>query len=152
LKMQILVIVLLAVVALLIVIPRFSGRRYGSLRPSMETTSAYLSSQVNPGMNYYLSGSDVYPHAIIGVKKEWTLESDLWKPLDLDPKTLSELIFNMKSQGLGRGAIPYGFEIVDNRGQRIGDWFALPGRNITVWIKGENKFTLSTPADLSSQN
>jgi hypothetical protein len=150
-NMQILIIVLLAVVVLLIVIPRFSGGRYGSLRPSLETTNRYISFRVNPEMNYYLSGSSVYPNAIIGIDKTWILESDLWKPLDLDPKTLKELIFNIKSQGLGEGEMFYGFEIVDHRGGRIGDWFSLPGQNITVWIKGENRFTLSTPADLSSQ-
>ena len=150
-NMQVLIIILLAAIALIILIRRFASGRYGSLRPSLETTNAYLSFQVNPGMKYYLSGSDVYPNALIGIERVWTLESDLWKPLDLDPKTLKELIFNLKSQGLGSGVIPYGYEIFDDREGKIGDWFSLPGQNVTVWLRGENRFELSTPENLYSQ-
>jgi hypothetical protein len=144
--MQILFMILLAVVVLIILIKRFSRGRYGSLRPSPETMNAYLSFQVDPGMRYYLSGSDLYPNAIIGIGKAWTLESDLWKPLDLDPNKLKELIFNIRSQGLGAGVMPGGYEIFDDRGGKIGDWFSLPGQNVTVWLRGENRVELSTPA------
>ena len=144
---QILFVILLAVVVLIILIKRFSSSRYGSLRPSPETESAYLSFQVDPGMRYYLSGPDLHPNAIIGIRKAWTLESDLWKPLDLDPKKLHELIFNIKSYGMGAGIMPSGYEIFDDgKGKKIGDWFSLPGQNITVWLKGENRVELSTPA------
>jgi hypothetical protein len=150
-NMQILSVILLAAIALIILVRRFSSVRYGSLRPNLGTTNAYLSFQVNPEMAYYLSGSDVYPNAIIAINRSWTLESDLWKPLEMDSKTLKELIFNMKSQGLGQGTIPYGFEIIDDREGKIGDWFSLPGQNVTVWLRGENRFELSTPENLYSQ-
>lgn len=141
------VILLIAVVmALALVIKNFSGGRHGSLRPNLETTSAYLSAQVDPEMRYYLSGSDLYPNAIIGIQKAWALESDLWKPVDLDPNKLKEMIFNIKSQGMGTGVIPGGYEILDDRGGKIGDWFSLPGQNVTVWIRGENRVELSTPS------
>lgn len=143
--MQILFVILLAVIVVSILIQRFSHGRYGSLRPSPETENAYLSFQVDPGMRYYLSGSDLYPNAIIGIGKAWTLESDLWKPLDLDPKKLKELIFNIKSLGMGAGVMPGGYEIFDDRGGKIGNWFSLPGQNVTVWLRGENRVELSTP-------
>lgn len=143
--MKILFVITLAVIVLIILIKRFSRGRYGSLRPSLETTDAYLSFQVDPGMRYYLSGSDLYPNAIIGIRKAWTLESDLWKPVDLDPKMLKELIFNIKSKWMGAGVMPGGYEIFDDREEKIGGWFSLPGQNITVWIRGENRVELSTP-------
>jgi hypothetical protein len=143
-NMQILIIILLAVIALIMLIRRFSRGRYGSLRPSLGTTNAYLSFQVNPGMKYY-------PNAIIGIERGWTLESDLWKPLEMDSKILKGLIFNMKAVGLGSGVIPYGYEIFDDREGKIGDWFSLPGQNVTVWLRGENRFELSTPENPHSQ-
>lgn len=149
--MQMLIVILLAAVVLIVLIKTFSGGRYGSLRPSMETTNAYLSSQVDPEMRYYLSGSDLYPNAIIGIGKAWTLETGLWKPLELDQKRLGELIFNIKSQGVGAGVLPYGHEIFDDRGEKIGNWFSLPGENVTVWHRGENRVALSTPAPPSMQ-
>jgi hypothetical protein len=142
---QILFLILLAVVVLTLLFKRFSRGRYGSLRPSPETMTAYLSFRVDPGMRYYLSGSDLYPNAIIGIRTEWTLESDLWKPLDLDPKKLKEIIFNIKSQVMGAGVMPDGYEILDDRNGKIGDWFSLPGQNVTVWLRGDNRLELSTP-------
>jgi hypothetical protein len=150
-NMQILFVILLAAIALFMLVKRFSGGRYGSLRPSLGTTNACLSFQVNPGMKYYLSGSDVYPNAIIGIERAWILESDLWKPLAIDSKTFKGLIENMKAVGLGSGVIPYGYEIFDDREGKIGDWFSLPGQNITVWLRGENRFELSTPENLYPQ-
>jgi hypothetical protein len=146
--MQILFVILLAVIVLIMLIKRFSSGRYGNLRPSLQTENAYLAFQVDPGMRYYLSGSDLYPNAIIGIRKAWTLESDLWKPVDLDPKILKELIFNIKSKWMGAGVMLGGYEIFDDREGKIGDWFSLPGQNITVWIRGENRVELSTPAPL----
>lgn len=148
---QILFIILLAAILLVILIKRFSRGRYGSLRPSSETTNAYLAFQVNPGMRYYLSGSDLYPNAIIGIVKAWTLESDLWKPLDLDPKKLKEFIFNINSRVMGTGPLLGGYEIFDDRKGKIGDWLSLPGQNVTVWIAGGNRVSLSTPENLFSQ-
>jgi hypothetical protein len=143
--MQIWFVITLAVIVPIILIKRFSRSRYGSLRTSQKTENAYLSFQVDPGMRYYLSGSDLYPNAIIGIRKAWTLESGLWKPVDLDPKILKELIFNLKSKWMGAGVMPGGYEIFDDREEKIGDWFSLPGQNITVWLRGENRVELSTP-------
>ncbi len=143
--MQILFLILLAAIAAIVLVKRFSRGRYGSLRPSLETTNAYLSARVDPEMKYYLSGSDLYPAAIIGIVKAWTLESDLWRPVDVEPPHLKELIFNIKSQGMGAGVLPYGHEIVDDRGEKIGSWFSLPGQNTTVWIRGEKRVQISTP-------
>jgi hypothetical protein len=148
---QLFFVVLLAAVALTILVKRFFGGRYGNLRPSMETTNAYLSAQVDPEVRYHLSGSDLYPGAIIGIGKEWTLESDLWKPLEIDRRRLGELIFNMKSQGMGSGVLPYGHEIFDDRGEKIGSLFSLPGQNVTIWIKGEKRVQISTPEPPSMQ-
>lgn len=150
-NIEILIIALLAAMSVVVVVRKFSSSRYGSLRPSEETTNAYLAFRVNPGMSYYLSGSDVYPNAIIGIDKSWTLQSDLWKPLEMDAKVLRGLVENMKAQGLGSGVTPCGYEILDDRKGKIGDWFSFPGQNITVWIKGENRFQLSTPENLFSQ-
>lgn len=143
--MQIVFGILIAAVALIALVKKLSSGHYGALHPNLATTQAYLAFRVDPEMRYYLSGSDLYPNAIIGIKKSWTLVSDLWKPIELDPGKLQELIFNIKSQGLGTGDLPYGYGIFDDRGGMIGDWFSLPGQNITVWLKGGNRVEISTP-------
>jgi hypothetical protein len=150
-SIQVLIVVLLAVIAAITLFRKLSGNRYGNLRPSLETTNAYLSFQVDPGMSYFISGSDVYPNAIVGVRKSWTLQSDLWKPVAMDAKAMKGWVEAMKNVGFAAGVIPYGYEIFDDRDQKIGNWFSLPGQKITVWIREQNRFDLSTPENLYGQ-
>jgi hypothetical protein len=72
---RILIVVGSIVIALIIVIWRV-GASYGKIRPSREVTAAYECFTVDPNLNYYISGSDTYPNAIIGIDKTWTLGSE----------------------------------------------------------------------------
>lgn len=150
-NIEILIIILLAVIAAILLFQRLSGKRYGVIRPSMEATNAYLAFRVDPAMSYYLSGSEVYPNGIIGVHPSWTLQSDLWKPVAMDSPSLKRYIENMKSLGLPSGVIPYGYEICDDGTGKIGNLFSLPGQNMTVWLREQNRFEISTPENLYAQ-
>ncbi len=143
---------IVAAVLLAIIVSRVSGR-YGKIRPSQDVTQAYEHFRVNPDKRYYISGSDVYPNAIIGIDKAWTLESDLWKSRDLNSSGLKELVCNMRSKGWESNAALYGFTIWDNRGGIIGDLFSLPGIHMPVRIRDANRVVIDTPPfDLSGQS
>lgn len=150
-SIELLIVILLAAIALITLVRRFSSNRYGIFRPSMETTQSYLAFRFDPALSYRISGSDVYPNAIIGVEPAWTLKSDLWKPVAMDGQKMRELVENMKSLGVGSGVLPYGYELFDDREVKIGNWFSLPGQNVTIWIRGEKEFELSTPDNLYGQ-
>jgi len=124
---------------------RFSSGRFGGLRPSREVTEAYAAFRVDLDKNYYSSGSDAYPNALIGIDKSWTLESDLWKRRGLTDKEMKELVINMQSGSIERIASLYGFDIVDDRGRKIGDWYSVPGLSITVEVKREKRVAITTP-------
>jgi hypothetical protein len=142
---KILITMVAAVIVLLLIVWRFSGGRCGELRPSREATHAFEAFRVDPGKEYYLSGPDVYPNAIIGIDKSRTLETDLWKKRDLTGDGMKELVGNMRSRAMEHMTFPKGFDILDDRGAKIGEWFSLPGMSIVIRLKGEDRVSISTP-------
>lgn len=136
---------LIGLTALILALWRFSGGRYGELRPSREVTEAYTAFRVDPDKNYYISGSDVYPNALIGIDTSWTLESDLWKKRELTEKEMKELVMNMQSGSMERMTSLHGFDIVDDKGWKIGDWYSVLGLSISVEVIGEKRVVITTP-------
>jgi hypothetical protein len=135
--MMLLISMLAAAVILVLIVWRFSGGRYGELWPSQEATAAFETFRIDPEKEYYISGSDVYPNAIIGI--------DLWKKRNLTAEGMKELVGNMRSRAMEHLTSLQGFDILDDRGAKIGDWFSLPGMSIVIWMKGEDRVSISTP-------
>jgi hypothetical protein len=121
------------------------GAKYGRFRPSSAVTKAYESFSVDPNRNYYISGPDTYPNAIIGIDKTWTLESDLWMQKDLSSQGMKELVQNMKMKALEQYLTLHGFDIFDNRGKNIGNWFSIMGIIMIIKVTGERRVVVHTP-------
>jgi len=66
-------------------------KNYGSFEPDRGILKAFEGYQVNPNLNYYVSGSDVHPNAIMGLNKKFTLEESLWKKVEMTPEKLPTL-------------------------------------------------------------
>jgi len=127
----------------------FSGRlrkRYGALRASESVTRAYEQYQLHPELNYYSSGPDFYPRAVIGIDKRLLLYSDLWKQRDFDPETFRETIRNMQSMALSTMQMLHGFEIVDQQGSRIGTWFSVLDVRTTIKMLKDNRVRVDLPS------
>ncbi len=108
---------------------------YGNFKTSQEVTDAFETYRVLPGYNYYFVGPDARPNAIIGIKKEYTLESDIWKHVDMTPERLKFWINQMNYQSFP--AMLYGNYILDAAGNNIGIWYSL--WDTTVVQAGEDK-------------
>jgi hypothetical protein len=126
----------------------FSGRlreRYGALRASESVTRAYEQYQLHPDLNYYISGPDVYPRAVIGIDRRLLLDSDLWKQRDFDPETFRETVRNMQSMALSTMQMLHGFEIVDQQGRRVGTWFSVLDVRTTIKMLKDNRVRVDPP-------
>ena len=126
----------------------FSGRlreRYGALRASEGVTRAYEQYQLHPELNYYISGPDVYPRAVIGIDRRLMLDSDLWKQRDFDPETFRETVGNMQSMALSTMQMLHGFEIVDQQGRRVGTWFSVLDVRTTIKMLKDNRVRVDPP-------
>ena len=65
-------------------------KNWGSIRPDTNATNDFENFQINANLNYYISGSDVYPTSILGLNKAYTLDTDLWKKIEMTPEIFSQ--------------------------------------------------------------
>jgi len=66
--------------ALCVVLTACTGqlfRNYGRIDPNQAVTEAFERYEVNPNLRYYISGSDLFPNALMGLHREYRLESGL---------------------------------------------------------------------------
>ncbi len=96
-------------------------------------------------MNYYSSGSDSHPNALLGLNKEYTLESDLWKKVE-NAATFKEMVQGMQKKTGELMLTLHGFRIRDNAGKEIGIWYSILGARAGLVMKGEKRVLIDTPA------
>ncbi len=120
-------------------------KNYGKIIPDREATIMFEKFQINPNFNYYISGSDVYPNAIIGLDKAYTLDSDLWKPVEMTQKKLRELVQYMQTRALNIGQVQHGFFMLDDKGKRIGVWYSILSARTSIQMKDSRTVIIYTP-------
>ncbi|MFA6412566.1 MAG: hypothetical protein WCW53_07690 [Syntrophales bacterium] len=119
--------------------------RYGNIFPDGQVSKDFDSFKIDPGMNYYYSGPDLYPNALIGLKKQYVLDSDLWKPIKPTPESFRDMIIHMQDKAREYREFQHGFLMYDDKGQPIGVWYSiLKARTFTQMGEG-NKVRVYTP-------
>jgi len=116
---------------------------YGRLKPSLEVDKMFEEHKVLADHSYYYSGSDVKPNAIIGIDNNYTLNSTLWKPVDLTSEQLKKWIDNM-THLRGYSITNYGSLILDPAGKRLGVWYSR-WNVTTVKMESDKSIVVSTP-------
>ena len=102
--------------------------------------------QMDPDMIYYISGSDTYPSAIMGLKKKFTLDNDLWRPLKPESKLFKELVQNMQAKVyMEHKSFLRGFTIYAPDGEPLGVWYSIPRIKMIVEMGKDNKVIVYTP-------
>jgi len=94
---------------------------WGKYKRSDEVTKIYETYQVLPDYNYYYTGSNVRPDAVMGIQKNYTLTSaDLWIAVNLDSKQLKFWVEDIKKDPSYQ---PDGYFILDDKGKQIGTYY-----------------------------
>jgi len=124
-------------------------KNYGSIVPDGRVMEAFDKFQVNPNYDYFYSGSEVYPSAVIGLDKAYALDSDLWKKVDMTPTKLREIVMSMKDKAatVNFKAPLHGFAILDDKGKQIGVWYSIieATTNSSVSMKDSKTVLIDTP-------
>ncbi|MGZ3595596.1 MAG: hypothetical protein ACXVAD_08465 [Syntrophales bacterium] len=124
-------------------------KNYGSIVADGRVMEAFDKFQVNPNYDYFYSGSEVYPNAVMGLDKSYTLESDLWKKVDMTPAKLREIVTSMKDKAATVNLMTslHGFVILDDKGKRIGVWYSIlkATANSSVKMKDSKTVLIDTP-------
>ncbi len=122
----------------------FNGN-FGTITPDRNVTHNYETYQVNPNFNYYISGSDIYPNAIIGIDKRYSLDSTLWKKIEFTPQKLRILVSDMKSRVSESSQSLQGFIMLDPHGNIVGNWYSILSARTTIKMGEDNKVIVFTP-------
>jgi hypothetical protein len=117
----------------------------GRITPNVDADKAFESYSINPGYNYYFSGSDVYPNALIGLSKTYTLEPDLWKKIEPTPQEFRDIIKRMQTRAMNHGMNQHGFAILDDKGKQIGIWYSILSARTFVRMNDDRTVVIYTP-------
>jgi len=121
-------------------------KNYGRIDPRGETTRTFESYQVNPEFRYYISGSDLYPNALMGLKRAYRLDPrTLWKEVAMTPEKMKEIVENMKTKAFEYHQFQYGFEMSDDTGQPIGVWYSLLTARTFLHMEENGTVRIDTP-------
>jgi hypothetical protein len=97
---------------------------YGRLQSSPDITRAFKAYQVLPDHTYYYRGTFSQPFVMVGINKNYELNSKLW--LEVDPQSK-----DFRTQ-------PWGFNILDHSGNTVGVWYsAIRAAAVEVNEKGQ---------------
>ncbi len=118
-------------------------RGYGTFVPDQNSPMNLEALQIDPDMNYYFSGPYLWPDAIIGVKKAYTLDSTLWKKIDVTPELVQKFISFIKSQPSAMMFRSYA--ILDSNGKQIGVWYSSSDVNSYIRMEDERTVDIATP-------
>jgi hypothetical protein len=138
-------IVLFGIMVLLSGCSTFGGR-YGAIVIDDAVRKNFEAFRMDPGMNYYYSGPDAAPNALMGLKKDYILDNDLWKTIEPNPKVFKDIIRSMQDKGMQFMTLQYGFVMKDDRGKPIGVWYSIFDIKPLIVKMGEgNKVVVYTP-------
>jgi hypothetical protein len=139
-----LVVAVIAVVGILLF-----GRRiragYGSLTPNGTITQRFQRYEVKDDLIYYTSGPDDIPFALIGIQRDLSLKSSLWKQRDMTPESMKRIVANMESKVSQFEGALHGYEICDQSGQYIGEWCSVPGIHTVIKRGKDDTVTMRPP-------
>jgi len=121
-------------------------KNMGRFEPSDTATEHFEKFVVHNDYNYFLSGSDVYPLSIFGLKKDYTIDGDedLWKKIAPKQEVIAELVSNMQKRQRECCFLDslHGFDILDHQGKKIGEWYSLIGITTGIKIKEGGKVVI----------
>lgn len=129
------------------------SKNFGTIKESPEVTKKYRSLTIDPAYNYYYSGTELQPNAIMGIDKSYTIQSKFWHQIELTKEQLEYWVkwgdrqsadegFSLRYLGRYQGAY-----ILDLQGKAIGDWyskkdqgiFEFPGNNVLIPYPPRNR-------------
>ena len=116
--------------------------RYGRLQANRDVTNLFETYQILGDYRYYYSGPDARPYAVMGIHREYSLGSKLWKPVDLTEAQLKSWIQSGMHRRFFR--TPYGYDILDSTGKRIGIWYSM-WPTTTIKTESDNRVMVYTP-------
>ncbi len=119
-------------------------RNYGTFVCDATVTKQFADYLLDPEMNYYFHGSDLYPNVIIGLKKKYVLANNLWQPLPSDLEVFKGLVSAMQAKAGEMAQSHYGFIMKSPEGETLGVWYSLMDVRMIVKMGKGNQVDVFT--------
>jgi hypothetical protein len=134
-----------SILIVLLIISSCSGN-YGRLLRNQQINEIFKTYRVLPDHRYYFSGPEGRPDAIMGIQRDYTLETTQWTEIDLTEKQLKKLIdwINFHHHSRTR-YYPYGYAILDHNGNQVGIWYSIWDWT-TVRVEADKRVKIFPPA------
>jgi hypothetical protein len=123
--------------------------KYGHIQKSREAGRSFENLQIRDDHIYYYSGPAAIPYAVIGIHKDYTLKTSLWKKIDLTSDHL-RIWLTLGMQG-SFGSPPSGSYIFGPDGQEIGIWYSIFKHTI-VKMENDNVVLVYPPSSYPGQS
>lgn len=121
-------------------------KNYGRITPSAEVYRAFAHHQVNADFRYYISGSALYPNALIGVHRDYRLDpKTLWREVEMTPAKMREIVEYMDAKALTYREFQKGFEMLDPNGRPIGVWYSILRARTFLRMQEDGTVRIDTP-------
>lgn len=112
---------------------------------SSEVENSFKSFQALPDHTYYYDQRGGVPSAIISIHKSFTLtNAEFWDKVDLSGNQLKTLVEAMTNDSRNAMWPPYGYDILDPNGKRIGMYFT-PWDTGLIILKSGNRVSVGFP-------
>jgi len=124
-----------------------SGGAYGRLRPSQEVGDMFVNGPLSGEYDYYYSGSANKPRAIIGIDRNYTLQTSRWQSVSPDSGQIQAMMEALTGYR-GIALVNFGSLILDPEGNRIGVWYSKEADWTTIKMLGGNVVSVYPPSRL----
>lgn len=125
---------------------------WGSFVPDTTVLRNFESGNLDPDMNYYFSGTETSPAAIMGLSKAYALDNNLWKPI-ANPAMCMELVKKCEAEDLKDNIRDVqGFRMISPDGKTIGTWLSPIFSKMRFKMGEGNKVVVYTPDQPSSED
>ena len=115
--------------------------KYGKLERSRDVTKTFETPRILENHQYYYNGWGSVPYAIIAIDRKYKLRKGLWKPVEATLPLIRRWVHQMDSI---YGYPPYGFQILDNKGKKVGVWYSSK-QWTTIIIEEDNQLVVFAP-------
>jgi hypothetical protein len=121
-------------------------RNYGRILSGDDADRDLEGGVVHTEISYFISGSDLYPNALMGLNRDYRLDREtLWKEVAMTPGKLREIVGFMKAKAREYGQYPHGFDLLDTGGKKIGFWYSIMKARTFLRFEEDGTVMILTP-------
>lgn len=96
---------------------------YGQFIQDPAIEAQFLDAVLNPDYKYYSYGPGDFPDVLFGLDRKYSLEPGVFNKVALSAESMKRLVSNMQHRAVAQTDILRGFIIVDEKGNKIGEWY-----------------------------